>query len=523
MKTKQLHIIILLLIAAVLLSGVSDAEHPASPVQPPQDMVFVAGARFMMGNSKNHSDALPIHQVTVDSFYINQYEVTQAEWQDVMGNNPSLFKEGNNAAMPVEQVTWYDAVEYCNKRSRKEGFTPCYSGSGENIRCNFEADGYRLPTEAEWEFAAIGGNNSRGFIFSGSNSPGAVAWYEGNCQDRPQAVGQKKANELGLYDMSGNVWEWCWDWYAENYYTNSPKQNPRGPNSGDSRSYRGGGGPGGRIEWLRNSGRFHLEASYKCFDMGFRVVRSIRNIKSNKRPSPARMVLVQGGTFSMGSQFDRQCDKPAHPVTLKNFYISKYEVTQEQFRAVMGYNPSYWPGAKSPVEMVTWYDAITYCNKRSQMEGLKPCYSGSGDNITCDFSANGYRLPTEAEWEFAARGGASSLGYNYSGSNDAEKVAWCKDDGEFRAQPAGLKQPNELGLYDMSGNLLEWCWDWFGWDYYQNSPGKDPQGPAKGIRRVLRGGNFKHPAPGLSPTKRFPSEPHFKFTTVGFRVVRAVK
>jgi len=202
----------------------------------PKNMVFVEGGSFQMG-SNDESDEKPVHQVTVSSFWIGKYEVTQAEWKEVMGSNPSNWKGDQ---LPVESVSWYDAVDYCNKRSIKEGLTPCYSGSGAGITCNWNANGYRLPTEAEWEYAARGGKHSKGYKYSGSNDIGSVAWYDGNSGSKTYRVGTKAANELGLHDMSGNVWEWCWDWYDSGYYAKSPGSDPRGAGSGSYRGLRGG-------------------------------------------------------------------------------------------------------------------------------------------------------------------------------------------------------------------------------------------------------------------------------------------
>ncbi|MBU4485902.1 MAG: formylglycine-generating enzyme family protein [Candidatus Delongbacteria bacterium] len=145
-------------------------------------------------------------------FYIGKTEVTQAQWKAVMGNNPSCFKGDNN---PVEKVSWFDAIEFCNKLSDKEGLQKCYAGSGNSITCNFKAKGYRLPTEAEWKYAAKGGNQSRGYTYIGSYNVGDVAWYNGNSRSKTQPVATKNDNELGIHDMSGNVWEWCWNWYVE--------------------------------------------------------------------------------------------------------------------------------------------------------------------------------------------------------------------------------------------------------------------------------------------------------------------
>jgi len=234
----------------------------------PANMVRVEGGTFAMGNTLDGGgdDEKPVHQVTVSSFWMAKYEVTQREWREVMGNNPSHF-DGENR--PVEQVSWLDAINYCNKRSIKEGLTPCYTRSGDTVTCNWQANGYRLPTEAEWEYAARGGRDTQ---YAGSDDVDAVAWYYGNSGNRTQAVGQKCANGLGLYDMSGNVWEWCWDWYGS--YSGSFESDPRGASSGSDRVYRGG-------SWytFHALARVALRGRRSPGDrgdlMGFRVVRSL--------------------------------------------------------------------------------------------------------------------------------------------------------------------------------------------------------------------------------------------------------
>ena len=185
------------------------------------NMVYVEGGTFTMGaTSEQGSDAYngekPTHQVTLSSFSIGKYEVTQAEWQAVMGNNPSRFT--GDSRRPVESVSWNDCQEFVRKLNAMTGKR------------------FRLPTEAEWEFAARGGNRSRGYKYAGSNTLGNVAWYDNN---RTHPVGTKSPNELGLYDMSGNVCEWCNDWLGS--YSSNSQYNPIGPASGSSRVYRGGG------------------------------------------------------------------------------------------------------------------------------------------------------------------------------------------------------------------------------------------------------------------------------------------
>ncbi len=191
----------------------------------PDNFVLVEGGSFSNGSS----------DVTVSSFFMSKYEVTQKEWQAVMGSNPSYFKGDKR---PVEEITWYQAVEFCNKLSQKEGLTPAYTINGTSVSCNWNADGYRLPTEAEWEFAARGGNLSQGYKYSGSNNLDEVGWYYSNSGRQTKEVGTKKANVLGIYDMSGNVWEWCWDYYGD--YSSASQTNPKGASSGSRRVHRGG-------------------------------------------------------------------------------------------------------------------------------------------------------------------------------------------------------------------------------------------------------------------------------------------
>jgi formylglycine-generating enzyme required for sulfatase activity len=202
-----------------------------------ENMIFVQGRTRLMGSNNGNYDEKPVHAVTVYDFYIGKYEVTQKEWKAVMGSNPSNWKGDD---LSVERISWYDAIEFCNNKSIQEGLTPCYSGKGKNTKCNFNANGYRLPTEAEWEYAARGGNKSKGYKYSGSNNIGDVAWYSGNSGEKTHKVGTKQANELGIHDMSGNIWEWCNDWYDKDYYNNSLKNNPQGPSNGDVRVLRGG-------------------------------------------------------------------------------------------------------------------------------------------------------------------------------------------------------------------------------------------------------------------------------------------
>jgi len=237
---------------------------------PKYSMVKVTGGTFQMGSNVN-GDEKPVHRVTVDSFWIGKYEVTQKEWQSVMGTNPSRFKGENN---PVEKVSWHDAVRFCNRLSERDGFDPVYSINGTDVTCDFTKNGYRLPTEAEWEYAARGGSQSLGYKYAGSNIPESVAWYTSNSGNKTHPVGTKQPNELGLYDMSGNVWEWCWDWYDGKYYAQSPSKNPRGPSSGTFRVARGGSWYRG-AGYVRSADRGYDTPSDSHYGLGFRLSRTV--------------------------------------------------------------------------------------------------------------------------------------------------------------------------------------------------------------------------------------------------------
>ncbi|MDR2193693.1 MAG: SUMF1/EgtB/PvdO family nonheme iron enzyme [Treponema sp.] len=513
-------------------------------------MALVPAGTFMMGSNEGDSDEKPVHRVTISKpFYMSVYEITQKEWREVMGNNPSYFKGDN---LPVENVSWYDAIEYCNKRSVKEGLTPAYSGSGNAIQCNFNASGYRLPTEAEWEWAARGGGKDPlEYTYSGSNSADTVAWYGSNSGGSTHSVGTKRANSLGLYDMSGNVYEWCWDWKGS--YGNSAVTDPLGAASGSYRVLRGGCW-NSDMQYVRSADRGFNTPSDRSYVLGLRVVSAQRTDLAAAaqapapapapvvvpaapavRTAPAGMALVPAGTFMMGSNDGYDDEKPVHRVTIsKPFYMSVYEVTQKEWRDVMGTtiaqqwaaawnsgSPTRGTGDSYPMYCVSWQEAIEYCNWRSVKEGLTPAYSGSGNAIQCNFNASGYRLPTEAEWEWAARGGGKDpREYTYSGSNSADTVAWYFDNSEYSTHSVGTKRANSLGIYDMSGNVWEWCWDWYNSLYYGIAAVTDPLGAELGINRVLRGGSWSNDAQVVRSALRYGSTPKDRYSNLGFRVVR---
>ena len=218
------------------------------------------------------------------------------------------------------------------------------------------------------------------------------------------------------------------------------------------------------------------------------------------------MVYVEGGTFTMGATSEQDSDaydneKPAHQVTLSSFYICKHEVTQEEWEAVMGSNPSNFKGNRLPVENVSWEDCQTFISKLNSITGKH------------------YRLPTEAEWEYAARGGNRSNGYKYSGSNILSNVAWYDDNSGNKTHEVMTKSPNELGLYDMSGNVLEWCSDWYNGEYYAISPSNNPKGPSSGSYRVRRGGSWFNFARFCRVSYRSDRAPSHRCSDLGLRLV----
>ena len=230
-------------------------------------------------------------------------------------------------------------------------------------------------------------------------------------------------------------------------------------------------------------------------------------------PIYPQMVMIKPGSFQMGSLDGLASEQPVHEVSLtRAFSMAAYAVTFEEYDLFCDDTPNNrpddrgWGRGKQPVIHVTWYEAVAYCNWLSEKACLTPCYSGTGKNIICDFDANGYRLPTEAEWEFAARGGLQSKGTLYAGSDNPDEVAWYATD-----QPhlVGLKKPNELGLYDMCGNMFEWCWDWYLMDAYTSQAQTDPVGPTTPktttpweLSRSRRGGSWREDAINIRITSR---------------------
>ncbi len=248
------------------------------------------------------------------------------------------------------------------------------------------------------------------------------------------------------------------------------------------------------------------------------------------RPVPSDMVRIEGGTYMMGSPEDeaeRDNDEIQHEVTLSGFYISKTEITQQEYENIMGVNPSHFKGSDLPVEMVSWFDAIEYCNRRSEKEGLIPVYTRNGDNVSWDRIADGYRLPTEAEWEYVCRAGTTtpfSTGENIT-TNQANyngNFPYNNNSGGLFKRSTvdvGTYPPNAWGLFDMHGNVWEWCWDWSG--DYNLSDVSDPAGASSGTRRIARGGCWSYYGQDLRSAYRSYAAPTNRGNDLGFRVVRS--
>ncbi len=570
------------------------------------EFALIPAGSFQMGNALSASGdgyafELPVHAVQVSAFYMAKYEVTKTLWDEVKawgatnGYTDLPTGAGKAANHPVQSINWYAMVKWCNARSQKEGLTPCYYTNAaqtvasiyktgnidiDNTMVKWSANGYRLPTEAEWEKAARGGlsgkrfpwgdtithsqanyNSDASYSYDVSPTRGLHPTYDDAVSPCTSPVGSFAANGYGLYDMAGNVWESCWDWY-DNYHAAS-QVDPRGPATqlvGPDRICRGGLW-GYDASVLRCSGRFLVKPdddSNQCY--GFRLARS---------PDPAAVfVLIPQGSFQMGNALDASGDGfpdelPVHTVQVSAFYMENYEVSKalwdkvRTWGVVNGYTDlpaGEGKAANHPVQLITWFAMVKWCNARSEMNGRTPCYYTNAaqtvasiyktcdidiDNTMVKWSANGYRLPTEAEWEKAARGGLSgkrfpwgdvinhsyvnyrNTNYSYeSPQNQGYHPTW-NDGIEPYTAPVGsfTGNANGYGLYDMAGNVWEWCWDRY--ESYPADSQTDPRGAASAAYRVLRGGGWTNSARFCRAALRNSGDPVASYYSLGFRVVRS--
>ena len=485
------------------------------------DMIWIEPGTFIMGSPEDELGRgydENQHEVTLThGYWLGKYEVTQAQYEAVMGTNPSRFQGDDQR--PVEMVSFYNAIDFCSR------LTAIEKAAG-RLPEGYE---YTLPTEAQWEYACRAGTTTalnNGMDLSDKwNSPeiDELAWCTMN-SDSTYPVGLKKPNAWGLYDMHGNLLEWCLDWY--DFYPTEPVTDPTGPGRGLYHVIRGGSwnfAPFG----CRSAYRSDYNGAYGVYFCGFRVALSVsKNITVPVSETVnLDMVWIEPGTFIMGSPEDelgRWDDETQHQVTLtKGYWMGKYEVTQAQYEAVMGTNPSNWKGADLPVENVSWYDATNFCAKLTEIEktaGRLP-------------EGYEYTLPTEAQWEYACRAGTRSAlnsGMDLSNSEEfpdeyecpeMDEVGWYWYNSGNKTHSVGQKQSNAWGLYDMHGNVFEWCLDWYG-DYPASSV-TDPTGPATGDYRVIRGGCLNRDADRCRSASRLTHYPDNYFIDRGFRVALA--
>ena len=276
------------------LAGTDDTTRVLRP-QSGGEMVLITGGQFTMGDPQGLADETP-HEVYVDSFYMDKHPISQQLYESVMGVNPSKRKGPKN---PVERMQWTDAVRFCNRCSELEGLTPCYDL--DTWECNFEANGFRLPTEAEWEYACRAGSQTKYFFGDDGAKLAKYAWFKPHSKGRPRPVAQKRPNPWGLYDMHGNVWEWCNDYYSETYYTEGPRENPNGPVSGKKRVLRGGAWSS-TAETCRAAHRFSefqvfTDACFGSDSYGFRRVK-------NDQPASPDTRLVADASLSNDSEIE---------------------------------------------------------------------------------------------------------------------------------------------------------------------------------------------------------------------------
>ncbi|MGO9923573.1 MAG: SUMF1/EgtB/PvdO family nonheme iron enzyme [Isosphaeraceae bacterium] len=564
-------------------SGPSDTQMIRAKNSIGMSLVVIPAGQFVMGCPDCGANDAPPHRVRISQpFYLGACEVTQEQYQTIMGNNPSRFL--GQPRNPVDSVTWVDAVTFCNRLSQRENLPEYYRIADRDKVTIRGGIGYRLPTEAEWEYACRAGDpNNR--PFDDDAHLGQFAWMMTNSVGTTHAVGEKAANSFGLYDMYGNVWEWCWDWLGD--YPTHVLTDPKGPDTGTVRVLHGNGWYNGDHRSCRPSWR-HYERPGRTspnHDFGFRVAaggtdglpiicaespaRTSRGKaralplggSSHPRSTPETIVntigmeltLIPAGDFAMGSP-DNDVDalpdeRPQHPVRIsKAFYLGIHEVTRGRFRQFAektGYrtdaekdpeggwgwsrsarfepsprytwlNPGFEQTDEHPAVIVSWTDAVEFCKWLSRTEGKT------------------YRLPTEAEWEYACRAGTTTRFFCGNDPETLAAVANVRDgtlcgmypglremiaakDGFGYTAPVGQFKPNNFGLYDMHGNVHEWCSDGYDEKYYRHSPGVDPSGSPASIR-AFRGGGWVDRPMDVRSAGRHRERPNYQIGHVGFRV-----
>lgn len=471
-----------------------------------QKMIWVPSGSFRMGDLTGNGDntELPVRTVKLSDYYLAATEVTQQQWQAVMKSQPSKFKGGD---LPVETVRWESAADFCdrlNEIERRTGRLP-------------EGYVYSLPSEAQWENACRAGTQGD---YAGDLS--GMAWHHTNARYKTNPVASKKPNAWGFHDMHGNVWEWCLDHYQDSYYELG-SQNPTGPQSGNRRVIRGGSWDSSTENNLRSSYRSNGQPTSRSNDLGFRVAlvpagsssaaptagiqaethRTLQESYTNGIGQ--QMIWVPSGSFEMGDLTGNGNSNayPVRKVELSGYHLAATEVTQEQWKTVIGSNPSKFTGDDLPVETVSWNEAMEFCEKLTSLEkqaGRLPAGSK-------------YVLPTEAQWENACRAGTESIQ-----AEDLDAIAWHDTNSGNKTNPVAAKTPNNWGFHDLRGNVSEWCLDFYQ-DNYEGLGTRDPQGPAKNKYRVVRGGSWSSSTEDiLLCSNRNAGYPSGRIGSGGFRV-----
>jgi predicted Zn finger-like uncharacterized protein len=524
------------------------------------EMVRIPKGKFLMGSPKDEEGRYavegPQHEVTLTKdFYLGKYEVTRGQFRrfvesesyqteaelDGIGGNgwdesAEKFTQDKKYSWkntgfeqsdehPVVNVSWNDAVKYCVWLSKQTGMR------------------FRLPTEAEWEYACRAGSTSRysfgedaeelakhGNVADGTAKEKHPNWDAIQAKDGyiyTSPVGRFEKNAFGLYDMHGNVYEWCNDWYGP--YPSESVSDPTGPSKGSVRVRRGGSWSRFPLR-CRSANRYVDMPTYRVDILGFRLAVDPTNDSSpQKTPiEPAQppkidpsskdltfdignnikleMVRIPKGKFLMGSpkgEKGRNEDEDQHEVTIsKAYYMGKYEVMQEQWEVLMEVNPSSYKLKNGPVETVSWEDCGEYIRKLNAKVGSK---------------VGRFRLPTEAEWEYGCRAGSMTK-YSF-GDLDADlgDYAWYKVNSDGKTHTVGSRKPNKFGLYDMHGNVWEWCIDWYA--EYPSKSVSDPSGPPAGLTRVYRGGSWIRNGQSSRSALREWVVPVRRSSSIGFRLV----
>lgn len=482
----------------------------------PIALVLVLPGSFMMGSEKGFVDESPVHKVSITrAFCIGKTEVTQKQYKEITGENPSMSVGEDK---PVEQVSWDNAMDFCRKLSEiehKKGNLPEYLE-------------YRLPTEAEWEYCCRA-KSDEDFCFGADETQLAdYAWYKKNSDNSTQVVASKRPNSFGLHDMHGNVAEWCLDRYSE--YSADEQKDPSGAAKGEDRIWRGGSFNADSSD-CRSAIRNISQQNSRSKNRGFRIVLSSLSHKSsvetpaNDKTDPAdralqarkswiasaplKLITVPAGAFMMGSEKGQNREKPVHRVVIsREFYIGATEVTQAQYRAYMGVNPSVFRGDDLPVDMVSWWDAMEFCRRLTASEREK-------GNLP---SGLVYRLPTEAEWEYCCRAGSTTEFCFGDGDLQLSEYAWFHQNSDSKTHPVATKKPNAWGIYDMHGNVAEWCLDWYS-KQYSSEEQTDPQGEGQYLGRVYRGGAWSQDSLACRSANRTTSVPTSVAAHLGFRIV----